>query len=567
MTMLVPSLTLNLFLLIVALPLGSAFDRDSCFQKIQYLLGNQSLSPTSPFFFRDTFGGPPYNGVDNMTLTLDGCNNFCGPKQTWYTDIGPRLTIWLIPILLLLANVELSPLDKRNFLAVLHLLGDPIDSIWSLLHKIDAWDRCSALAARCNDACPSCQRVIASVFAGYEEVQGPRIESERYFETFLQQRNPATQFNEWRRAAVRLADSRTDELGRTVLAFLFYMFQLVCAFVPEVGGAPPGPPGGRIATGVLLSWLVPAILISNAVGNLPSSRTAYNIMADLAANTGDDTFHVVDQRSVFLPTFPSLAQACSTEYFRALGWSGAIYMYRPWKLRYVTSTRHRHLHTLLLATLAAAPVLIGLVGGVLILWYQLPVGPNCRHVWLVSVALLWNASAFITLITYGSGFATGTYHWRFTLIKDTCIAVPSLLAMFLSAVGLFNFCWCWSGPFQYPGEGRVPLPETMYIDNAKSVYPTIVGVTLLLQIIVVIVVAVVWRRGLQLLRWSEKMRRREWDRAMGRELCECKCNGDRSRQLSLESEMSLSVHTSHEALTLRSPIAHPGSPCSQGANV
>jgi hypothetical protein len=195
MTMLVPSLTLNLFLLIVALPLGSAFDRDSCFQKIQYLLGNQSLSPTSPFFFRDTFGGPPYNGVDNMTLTLDGCNKFCGPKQTWYTDVGPRLTIWLIPILLLLANVELSPLDKRNFLAVLHLLGDPIDSIWSLLHKLDAWDRCSALAARCNNACPSCQRVIASVFAGYEEVQGPRIESERYFETFLQQRNPATQFN------------------------------------------------------------------------------------------------------------------------------------------------------------------------------------------------------------------------------------------------------------------------------------------------------------------------------------------------------------------------------------
>jgi hypothetical protein len=71
MTMLVPSLTLNLFLLIVALPLGSAFDRDSCFQTTQDLLGNQSLSPTSPFFFRDTFDSPPYNGVNNMTLTLD----------------------------------------------------------------------------------------------------------------------------------------------------------------------------------------------------------------------------------------------------------------------------------------------------------------------------------------------------------------------------------------------------------------------------------------------------------------------------------------------------------------
>lgn len=535
MMVLVSSLSLGLSLLIVLFPLGFAFDRDSCFQKTQHLLGNQSLSPTSPFFFRDTLDSPTYSGVDNMTLTLDGCNALCGPEQTWYTDIGSRLTVWLIPTLLLVANVELSPLDKGSFLAVLHLLGDPIDSIWSLLHKLDAWDRCSVLAGRYNDVCPSCQLVIASVFAGYEEVQGPRIKSERYFKALLQQRNPAMPFNKWRRAAVRLADSRTNEIGRTVLAFLLYIFQLVCNFVPEVGGTQTSPPGGRIATGVLLSWLLPVILLSSIVGNLPSRRTAYNILVDLAESTRDDTFHVADQRSVFLPTVPSLAQACSTEYFRALKWSGAIYMYRPWKLRYVASTHHRHRHTLLFATLAATPVMIGLVGGVLILWYQLPVGLNCRHIWLVSVALLWNASPFITLMTYGSSFATGKYHWRFTLIKDACIAVPSLLAMFLSGVGLFNSCWCWSGPFQHPNKKHVPLLETLYIKNAKSVYPMIVGVALLLQITLVIVVAVVWRRGLQLLRWGEKRRRAEWDRAMGRELCEC---GGRSRQPSVESEMS-----------------------------
>ena len=537
MMMLVPSLTLTF--LIVALPLGVAYDRESCFQTTKLLLGNQSLSPTSPFFFRDARDSPPYNGLDNMTLTLDGCNALCDPKQTWYLDVGPRLTVWLLPILLLLANVELSPLDKRNFLAILHLLGDPIDSIWSLLHKLDAWDRCSALAGRCKDVCPSCQPVIACVFAGYEEVQGPRIKSERNFEALLQQCNPSTQFNEWRRAAVRLADSRTDELGRTVLAFLLYLLQLVCAFVPEVGGAPTSPPGGRIATGVLLSWVVPAALISNAVGNLPSRRTAYNIMADLAANTGNDTFHVLDQRSIFLPTFPSIAQTCSNEYFRALGWSGAIYMYRPWKLRYITSTRHRYLHTLLLATLAAAPVLIGLAGGVLILWYQTPVGLNCRHIWLISVALLWILSTLITLITHDSSFATGKYHWRLTLIKDACIAVPSLLAMFLSAVGLYNSCWCWSGPFQYPHQGRVSLLQTTYLNNAKSVYPKIVGTVLLLQIALVIMVAVVWRRGLRLLRWSEKRRKKEFDRVMGRELCECTRDGARSRQSSLGSEMFL----------------------------
>lgn len=532
-----PYPTLNLIFL--ALPFGSAFDRRSCFKTATALVKNQSLSPTSHFFFRDTLDSLAYNGPENMTLTLEGCNALCGAEQTWYTDIGPRLTIWLVPILLLLANVELSPLDKRRFLAILHLLGDPIDSIWSLLHKLDAWDRCSRLAARCSGVCPSCQGVIASVFAGFEELQGPRITSERYFGSLLQQRSLAKHFNEWRRAAVRLADGRSNEIGRTVLAFVLYIVQLTAAFVPEVGGAPPGPPGGRIATGVLLSWLVPVIFLSNAIGGLPSHRTAYDILADLAANTGDKPLYMPHRRSVFLPTFPSIAQQCYTDYFRSLGWSGAIYTYRPWKVRYISSTHHRHLHTLLLIAFATAPVLIGLIGGVLILWHQLPTGLNCRHVWLVGVALLWKISAFITWISHRPGLATGKYHWRLTLIKDICVAVPSLLIMLLSGVGLFNSCWCWSGPFQYPNIGRVPLLETVYLQNAKSVYPTIVGVTLLLEVAVFVVVAVVWRRGLRLLRWREKTCQVEWERIMDGKRCKCMYTGGRSQQSSQVSKIAV----------------------------
>ena len=527
-----PVSLLAFLLVFFSVPCGLAFSRDGCQKKVLSLLGNQSLSPNSPFFFRDSFQSPPYNGAENLTLNLAGCDALCGPQQTWYTDIGPRLTVWLIPVLLLFANVEPSPVDKYNFQAILHLLGDPIDSIWSLLHKLDAWDRCSALAARCADICPSCQRVLASVFAAHEEVQGVRIKSERHFEALLAQRSRTIHFNEWRRAAVRLADSRTASFGRTVFAFLLYVFQLVCAFIPEVGGGPSSPPGGRIATSVLLSWLVPVILILNAVGNLSSRRAVFDILADLAANTGEDTFHIVAERSDFLPTFPFIAQTSSTEYFRALSWSGAIYTYRPWKLRYATFTPHRRRYTLLLATLSAAPFLIGSVGGVLILWYQLPVGLNCRHVWLVGVSVLWIVSAFITSVTYNSRFATGKYHWRLTLIKDACVAIPSLAIMILSGIGLFNFCWCWSGPFQYRGFGRVPLLETVYWQNDRSVYPIIVGGTLALQLTVVVAVAILWRRGFQLLRWSEKERRRQWTNVMS---C-CSQRGGSQSQSEFERE-------------------------------
>lgn len=527
MTIPVPSLACLLFF--VPVPFGLAFERDECHDKVLSLLGNQSLSPTSPFFYRDSSQSPPYNGADNLTLNLAGCDALCGPEQTWYTDIGARLTVWLIPILLLLANVEPSPVDRYNFQAILHLLGDPIDSIWSLLHKLDAWDRCSALAARCDDICPSCQRVIASIFAAHEEVQGLRINSEHYFEALLEQRSRTTHFNEWRRAAVRLADGRTASFGRTVFAFLLYVFQLICAFIPEVGGGSNSPPGGRIATGVLLSWLVPVILIINAIGNLSSRRAVYDILADLAANTGEDAFHVIEERSDFLPKFPFIGRASSTDYFRALSWSGAIYTYRPWKLRYATSSHNRRRYTLLLATLAASPFLISSIGGVLILWYQLPVGLNCRHVWLVGVSVLWLISAFITSMTYRPSFATGKYHWRLTLIKDACVAIPSLGVIVLSGIGLFNFCWCWSGPFHYAGVGRVPLLETVYIRNAKSVYPIIVGGALALHLTLVFAVGILWRRGLQLLRWGEKKRRREWEKVMNRsqsEFGERKCGCD-----------------------------------------
>ena len=521
------------------LPFTLAFDRDSCFTNAKWQLGNGTVSANSPFFFRDTNTTPPYNGPDNMTLTLDGCNYFCGPQQTWYTDIGPRLTIWLIPVLLLLANVELSPLDKRRFFAIIHLVGDPIDSIWSLLHKLDAWDRCVVLAEKYHEnACSSCQRVVATVFAGYEEVQGPRIASERDFEALLEKHDISTQFYEWRHAAVRLADGRNDELGRTGLAFLLYLLQVIATFVPAIGGVPPGPPGGRIATSVLLSWLVPVIFLSNTVGNLPSCRTAFDVMADFGVKTSEDTMYILHRRSVFLPTVSSLRRTCSADYFEALAWSGAIYTYSPWKMRFVPSRPQHNLRLLLLCSLAIMPVLFGFIGGFLILWYQLPTGPNCRHVWLIGVTLLWSISAWITGITYSPRFATGLYHWRLTLIKDAFIAIVSLLVMFLSGVGLFNFCWCWSGPFQYPGMGRVPLPETVYLENAKSIYPTIVGVTLILELAVFGIAVMVWRRGFRLLRWGEKTCRWEWERVMDGGGCRCML-GARSRQSSQGSETFL----------------------------
>lgn len=113
------------------------FDRTVCYPLAISLFNNGTLPSGDEVFFRGD-DGQPMSCQKNMTLTLPSYRRIYGQKQAWYWDIGPRLSTWLIPTLLLLTNIELSPLDKRRFMALIHFLGDPIDSIWSLLHQIDA---------------------------------------------------------------------------------------------------------------------------------------------------------------------------------------------------------------------------------------------------------------------------------------------------------------------------------------------------------------------------------------------------------------------------------------------
>ena len=65
------------------------------------------------------------------------------------------------------------------------------------------------------------------------------------------------------------------------------------------------------------------------------------------------------------------------------------------------------------------------------------------------------------------------------------------------------------------------MTETAYLKNARSVYPSIVGATLMLELGVVVVAGTIWRKGLWLLRWSERARRREWERVADGKSCDC----------------------------------------------
>jgi hypothetical protein len=125
---------------------------------------------------------------------------------------------------------------------VLHLLGDPIDSTWSLLDKVDSWNRCYALAGRrlANEADICCLTVIYAAQREFEDVSDHELGQTNINITLV------------RKTASELLRQRKNEIFRTVFAVAMYIFQVVSAFVPSVG-ASSSPSGGKIGTAMLLS--------------------------------------------------------------------------------------------------------------------------------------------------------------------------------------------------------------------------------------------------------------------------------------------------------------------------
>jgi hypothetical protein len=522
------------------------FDRDTCYARTKDLIGAGKLFLNDSVFSQS----PKYKpmGLENLTLTLPGCEQICGKKQAWYWDIGPRLSTWLIPILLLVSNVELSPLDKRRFMAIIHLLGDPIDSFWSLIHKIFSWDWCYTIAGKYEPHSEHRRRIVATVFAGFEEIQGDRIESREDFEALAKRSGLVDQeempdlsreessglvqkemsdlaqevvsesdkedkFYEWTRAAWELADNRTDEFFRTCLAILLYIYQVIASFVPEIGGGNTSPPGGRIGTALFISWLVPAVLLSNTIGGFTSRRSCFDIICRFMERTNNPLPPPLPRQSVFF------GHSSNTEYFQSLPWSASIPTFRPWKTRN-TSSQRPWSKTVIMFILSVLPICISLIGGFIIIWNTLPNGFNCRHFWLIGIFTTWCISALITRISNSPSFLTGKYHWRFVLIKDFIVALSSMVVIFLSSSGVFNSCFCWSGYFYY-GRKNAFLPlnsDPFYEKNDRTIYPAIVGVTLILHFCTFGAIAVFGRKGLKLMRWSEMERHEEFKRVRAYEM-------------------------------------------------
>ena len=406
-------------------------------------------------------------------------------------------------VILLIGNMQFAPIGNKKFFMALHLLGDPIHSTWSLLAKLGDWYRCfsSIRGQYPKKPSPSQKRRIKSsmmILAVADELLVPWN-----IENTVSSLIPEEVSDDvlWETARV-LGESRRNELLRASLAISWYMLEVVAAFIPAVGQS-TSPSGGRIAPAMLLSWLLPVVLLSNAIGGFSSLRNCESYISQYLARIGKLRFDISiceEQQSRFFKKYES------APYFSSLAWSGAIYSYRSSKWPPETPRRK-----FLLAPCSFLPVTLafGLAFAIL---ETAPTYFSCRSVLVAVITYSWIISAIITWIASFQRSVTGKYLWYFILIKDSFIAVPALVLIILSSCGLFNSCYCWSGALVHGrGKASVPLnPVSAFNHNDNVIYPAMVATGLFLQILLFLLILWTGRWCFRMMWWGNDLCLEEW---------------------------------------------------------
>ena len=546
-------------------------NRTQCLIKVQNMLKGNQTTPVDLSNFWPANSTLLTIDPENPAISLRGCDVLCGGQRRWYGDIGQRYFTWLLPVVLLVANMHVSPLDKQRYLEPLMLLGDPITSFWSLLTKVDAWVLCHNLAVK-SELQGTNKKDVGTLLAGIEEITGLESNPLEELQVLFPQLSYSLPYSEefslpqirlprqlLKRTAFKLARGKTDDILRTSFAVSLYILQLAAGFDDVLGGGNDTPPGGRIGTAMLLTWLIPAVLLSNVVGGLATRDTCFETMKELkqecttspreritdlgiessAAEYSDENVDLkggkrtVNENGDGAQLSPLQKRLQDPEeFYRSQRWTGATYIYRHEKP--YQSGKPSWMRRAIIIFLSVLPVTIASGFGSAIMWNTPPNGLNCRGTMLLLITLAWYISAGLTSIiwkvetwavllpsnwniwhaeswSWHTKGLSAQAQWRLIVYKDAIIAVPCVLVIFLSSAGLFNTCFCWSASFSWGAEAHLPLNTNFQFElNDKTIYPILAGTCVGLQFLVFSLMVWMGWHGLRLMAWTEKEKERRW---------------------------------------------------------
>lgn len=163
-------------------------DFDHCYDEVKNLNSSDFTDSRQYFLFNQTTGERVH--PERVLLTLQGCEETCHAGYGLWPaqDTLLRLVLWLLPAAILVGHFHFAPLPATNICQVIfHLLGDPIDSLWSMLTRQEANRR---FFRRATTTGLLNGQPVATVWSAYDEI-GWRDASTHFFES-LRARAPST---------------------------------------------------------------------------------------------------------------------------------------------------------------------------------------------------------------------------------------------------------------------------------------------------------------------------------------------------------------------------------------
>jgi len=492
------------------------------------------VGPFDPwrYFVKDAF--VDIVSGNRTRMPLNECYAICGPGYARYThwSIIRRIALWLVPIFMLVGNFQFPPLGPLNSVCItIHLLGDPIHTVYSLLVKLEVSRR--ILAHWVNPLIPirkgelyedekgrrRALRDIATVNVLFDEwnynAVGVYPQMRRLFDR-LEGKKRTNFIAACREAAHKLSDSRVNDSLRTWLAVGGYIISVIGAYLKTLEFGLTSRTAHALAFTILYSWLIPAVVLSATVGGFASTRVGRRVIREIKDELRDD-WTIADPADVtYLSTvrLPLLGGPVLKDFTRL---EESFSFFGSYSFRHNTSLKFpspsaleaRRAHTWnrpnwFLLLLSCLPVIIATFNAVLLSWMHSPNGLGCRSLTEIAFFITWLLSALFTKLT-GRLFS-GKYYFRLVIVKDLILAVMQVGFRLAVFVGYYNSCLCWSNYFSLTRRGAAYLeavqPKELE-DMARMKWPVILIVGLSAQGLMLLIIYLCSGKGLKIFERSE----------------------------------------------------------------
>lgn len=404
---------------------GLGLDFDILYNAVQLI---NKTCPHSDLFFDHASDNVPR--LTTTACEVIGQKGWCRYPNN---EVWVRLSVhvWKLPLLQLVSQFSRPPLGlKGEVFAIVHLIGNPANTVFSLLKKLV---RCQEISQRFRRRLRNGGIELALIVISYDELEVE--EDNRAQDTILREyidmrmwMNPDRSQRGWEwvrceRVASALAADRTTKFFPIVIALTLFVSALALALTrfstsPPINSDPINVEAHSIAFSALYFYVITAVFLSSMIGVSQTEWAIPRILSDL------------EELAIVLPSRDNLTEC------RLL--HGGLYSWQQWE-------RYRNDSVLLALTFVS--VAIGPLSSILISWYTPPEGWGCRHYAYIGVMLLYALSAGLD-IPIGRRF-----WWAFS--KDLVFGLMNLILVGLTQLGIFNSCMCWTRF----GKAGLPLPE------------------------------------------------------------------------------------------------------------